>query len=256
MKILKSIFDFYIKASIHVAVAVFSLVQITKIALNITTAANLSYVVFFGTIIGYNFLKYGNLFAIKKYTFKNKTAIFITSLLASFGMIFYFLQLSNEVKLALCQIGILVLLYPFFRKYGIFKMFIVAFCITFITVYVIAIQDKTQTIYVLQRFFIVICLLIPLEIVDLEIDAKSLITLPQIIGTKKTKLFGYFLLLNCFLLDLFYAELKINVIINTFILSVIALFIFFSNSNKSKYFTSFWVESIPILWWLLLLIFS
>ena len=171
-------------------------------------------------------------------------------------MVFYFLQLSNELKLALCQIGILVLLYPFFRKYGIFKMFIVAFCVTFITVYVIALKDKIQAIYVLQRFFIVICLLIPLEIVDLEIDAKSLITLPQIIGTKKTKLFGYFLLLNCFLLDLFYAELKINVIINTFILSVIALFIFFSNSNKSKYFTSFWVENIPIFWWLLLLIFS
>lgn len=256
MKILKSIFDFYIKSSIHVAVAVFSLVQITKITLNITTAANLGYVVFFGTIVGYNFLKYGKFFAIKKYTFKNKTAIFIVSLLASFGMVFYFLQLSNELKLALCQIGILVLLYPFFRKYGIFKMFIVAFCVTFITVYVIALKDKIQAIYVLQRFFIVICLLIPLEIVDLEIDAKSLITLPQIIGTKKTKLFGYFLLLNCFLLDLFYAELKINVIINTFILSVIALFIFFSNSNKSKYFTSFWVENIPIFWWLLLLIFS
>ena len=256
MKILKSIFDFYIKASIHVAVAVFSLAQITKIALNITTAANLSYVVFFGTIIGYNFLKYGNLFAIKKYTFKNKTAIFITSLLASFGMVFYFLQLSNEIKLALCQIGILVLLYPFFRKYGIFKMFIVAFCISIITVYVIALQNKIQAIYVLQRFFIVICLLIPLEIVDLEIDAKSIITLPQIIGTKKTKLFGYFLLLNCFLLDLYYTELKIYVIINTFILTVIALFIFFSSGNRSKYFASFWVESIPILWWLLLLIFS
>jgi hypothetical protein len=29
----------------------------------------------------------------------------------------------------------------------------------------------------------------------------------------------------------------------------------FANEKRTKYYTSFWVESVPILWWILLLIF-
>jgi hypothetical protein len=32
---------------------------------------------------------------------------------------------------------------------------------------------------------------------------------------------------------------------------VIALFLAFANEQRSRYYTSFWVESIPIVWWLL-----
>ena len=256
MKILKFICDFYIQTSIHVAVAVFALVQITVISLNIKIDANLGYFVFFGTIIGYNFLKYFKLFVNKKFTFSNRFDVFTVSLLSSFCVVFYFLKLSYEIQIAICKIVVLVLLYPVLRKYGIFKMFIVAFCIVFITVYVIIPVGQVPYVYMLRRFFIVIALLLPLEIADIEIDSKTITTLPQIIGVNSTKLLGYFLLFACFLIDFYDFKSTSILITNMVVFFVIAAAIFYSSINKSRYFTSFWVESIPILWWLLLLIFS
>lgn len=118
-------------------------------------------------------------------------------------------------------------------------MLLVAFCITFITVYIPQINFKLNFIYLLQRFLIVFCLLIPLEICDLEFDSKTIKTLPKIIGVQNLKFLGYLLLIIC-------CFLKLNFVIAI----VIALFIFFSDKNKSKYYTSFWVESLPIFWFI------
>jgi hypothetical protein len=53
-----------------------------------------------------------------------------------------------------------------------------------------------------------------------------------------------------FQLLLFSFILKISIAI------VIALFLAFANENRSKYYTSFWVESIPVLWWVCFLFFK
>jgi len=59
MKLLLRFFNFYLDASIHVALAVFSLVYVTTITLNISINSHLIYFIFFGTIVCYNFIKYG-----------------------------------------------------------------------------------------------------------------------------------------------------------------------------------------------------
>jgi hypothetical protein len=135
---------------------------------------------------------------------------------------------------------VLILFYPFLRKFGFLKMFIVSICVTYITVFIptfdIAIDEKS--IYLWQRFLVIVCLLIPFEIIDVKNDEKSLNTLPQIIGVPLTKCFGFVLLFICsFFLNL---DFKIAFII--------LLFIMFSNANRSKYYTIFWVESLPIFW--------
>ena len=56
---LKRFFDFYLDASIHVALAVYFLMRITAIAYGIPLGEHLIYFVFFGTIACYNFIKYG-----------------------------------------------------------------------------------------------------------------------------------------------------------------------------------------------------
>jgi hypothetical protein len=242
MKFLLLILDFYINTSIHVAVAVFSLVQITKLSLNISTNLNLDYVIFFGTILGYNFLKYAEVFWNRVFTFKKNFDIVLVSLIAVFGMIFYFFRLEFNFKLEFFKIGILILIYPFIRKYGLIKMVFVSFCLTLITVYVI--EKNHNCIYMIQRFLIFFCLLIPLEICYLETDSRTIETLPKIIGIQNLKILGYCLLVVfCFLKFNFEIVIAIG----------IAVFIFFSDENKSKYFTSFWVESVPIIWWVLLL---
>jgi hypothetical protein len=242
MKFLKQFLDFYINTSIHVAIAVFSLVQITKLSLNISTNLGLDFFIFFGTILGYNFLKYFEVFKNKVFTFQKNYSIVLVSLIAVFEMFFYFFKLDNLIQIEFLKIGVLVLLYPFLRKFGFIKMLLVAFCITYITAYILEINHKLNWMYLFHRFLIVFCLLIPLEICDLEADSKTIKTVPKIIGIQNLKILGYLLLVVSVFL-----KLKFEIAI------LIAIAIFFSNEKCSKYYTSFWVESLPISWLIFML---
>jgi hypothetical protein len=51
----KKIFDFYIKSSIHVALSVYALVRMTHFMFHISADQSMAN---FGTIVGYNFVKY------------------------------------------------------------------------------------------------------------------------------------------------------------------------------------------------------
>ena len=56
---MKRLCDFYLNASVHVSLAVISLLNITAILFDLDLNNHLSYFVFFGTIVCYNFIKYG-----------------------------------------------------------------------------------------------------------------------------------------------------------------------------------------------------
>ena len=58
MRFLKLMFDFYLNASIHVAFSVYAFLRITEIYLELPYNENLNWFIFFGTITGYNFVKY------------------------------------------------------------------------------------------------------------------------------------------------------------------------------------------------------
>ena len=95
--------------------------------------------------------------------------------------------------------------------------------------------------------------MIPFEILDSETDDKTLKTLPQRFGIFKTKMFGIILLLPLVSLEFFKEKIEIS----TLIIAVItALFVGFTNLKRDKYYTSFWVESVPIFSLVLLLVFS
>lgn len=59
MQWIKRIFDFYLKASIHVALSVVSLAYVGFQSLNIIGSPALGVVLFSATVMGYNFIKYG-----------------------------------------------------------------------------------------------------------------------------------------------------------------------------------------------------
>jgi hypothetical protein len=65
-KFVKKFLDFYINSSIHVALSVYALVQLTQILFSISNDFATSYFAFFGTIVGYNFVKYDALARTKK----------------------------------------------------------------------------------------------------------------------------------------------------------------------------------------------
>lgn len=257
MHFLKRLFDFYINSSVHVAIAVTCLVYITDFSNDLCKHIVYPITVFFATIIAYNFLKYYGIFFKSKGHYKKYYAILIVTLISFVGFLFTFLMLKRIIQIPIVIAGLLVLIYPFLRKYGWLKIFLVSFVVTIISVCIpfILVKPILLDFYIslIQRFFILISLLIPFEILDSKTDAISLQTLPQKFGIKKAKLFGILLVIPFMLFEF----LKVNysfVVLPIGIITV--MFIYFSSLERSKYYTSFWVESIPIFWLLLLVVFG
>ena len=260
MQIRKKIIDFYINSSLHVAFAVFCLLQITLLSNHLNPIKHFSITVFCGTIVGYNFLKYFELI-VKGIFFKKRfLPIIVVTILSTIGLIFSFFCLNFTIQKYLILSGLLVLVYPMLRKQGWLKMFLVSFVVTYITVYIPFQAEKRLfflfDINLIQRFIIIICLLIPFEILDSKTDLVSMNTIPQKFGIKKTKLLGYILLLLYIVLDFFKFNFEYNLLLIDVVIAIlIGIFIYFSRVDRTKYYTSFWVESVPIFWWILLLIF-
>ncbi len=98
--------------------------------------------------------------------------------------------------------------------------------------------------------------MLPFEIRDLNYDSLKLATIPQKIGVKKTKLIGVFLLMLFLILELFKEDKGAsNIITLTLITLVTLLSLMFSNKRQSKYYSAFWVESLPLIWLGLVLVF-
>lgn len=257
MKILKKLFDFYINSSLHVAVAVVCLVYITIYTNHLGKHYLFLSAVFFGTIVGYNYLKYNQVFANNNFRSTKYYDVLAVSFLAVIGFLFSFYFLNFAIQKLILVSGVFVLMYPFLRKIGWLKLFLVSFVVTFITVYIPLKTSKCLPfelyISIIQRFLILISLLIPFEIMDSKTDDQSLNTLPQLFGIGTTKLFGIILIVPFIVLEFLKADFSFVV----FPIGLItAALIHFTEVDRNKYYTSFWVESVPILWLGILLIFG
>jgi hypothetical protein len=257
MSFLKRLLDFYIKSSVHVGVAVFSLVYVTAFSDYLSKNIAYSSCVFFGTILGYNFLKYFYLFYEGNFHTKKYYGILIVSILAKVGFLFFFLCLKRSIQIHLLISGIAVLVYPLLRKYGWLKLFLVSIVVTYVTVY-IPLQNVNLLpidfyVSLLQRFFILTSLLIPFEIMDSKTDLETMNTLPQLLGINSSKIFGIILLIPFMVLEFLKSDPSYVVLL---ISIITAMFIKFTSLKRNQYYTSFWVESIPILWLILLMVFQ
>lgn len=255
MHVLKRFLDFYIQSSIHVGLAVLCLVCITVFPNEMLKHSLYLSCVFFGTIVGYNFLKYFEVFTKNNFYSKKGYGILGVSLSAIIGFSYFFLLLNTKVQNHLLMGGLFVLFYPFLRKLGWMKLFLVSFVVTYVTVYIPYQSFKwlpiDYYITLLQRFIIITSLLIPFEIMDSKTDAKTLNTLPQLFGINHTKVFGILLVIPFMGLEFFkqkadYFAIPIGIIT--------ILFINFTSLKRNQYYTSFWVESVPILWLILLIL--
>jgi hypothetical protein len=109
------------------------------------------------------------------------------------------------------------------------------------------------TVLIIQRFLLVLILLLPFEIRDMKYDKQELRTLPQRIGAKRTKIVGYLLVLVFAGLEFFKDEVSNQTILIKLILVLLLLFALKkTNENQNIYFSSFWVESIPLFYLLIM----
>lgn len=264
-------FDFYLDASIHVALAVFSLVQITLITFNISTDNHCSWFLFFGTIATYNFIKYG--FEAEKY-FRVANAyhknIQSFSFLALGLAVYHAYFLNFDVWIGIFVLMSLTGLYALpvlpkarnLRSLGVLKIFIVALVWSGATVIISSLSIRNSIswdvwIESLQRFFFVLILLIPFEIRDLKYDDEKLRTVPQRYGVARTKSIGSILVV-CFFLSTFLKDdiSKLELMGKGTIFFILGGLIFSTKKNQTTYYASFWVEGIPILWYIILIGFK
>jgi 4-hydroxybenzoate polyprenyltransferase len=104
-----------------------------------------------------------------------------------------------------------------------------------------------------QRFLFVIVITLPFDIRDLNYDREDINTIPKSLGIKYTKFLGVGLLIVFFILEFFKDEIQYK---NVFALCIVgmfsAIFLMASSEKQYKYYASFFVEGLPMIWWGLL----
>ncbi len=268
-------FDFYLNSSIHVGLAVYALSWVTLKTFGVPYDENVLYFNFYATITGYNFVKY---FGLAKFHHRSLAAwlkiIQIFSLICFALLCYYAFQLQTEVLFYIGGFALITFLYaiPFLprrlfvdshqnlRSVSGLKVYVIGLVWSGVTVVLPLLNnevtfDADVFITVVQRFVFVIVLMLPFEIRDLRYDSLKLSTIPQRIGIGRTKLIGVLLLLGFFFLEYFKDELDVNTILILLSVTVITmLFVVFSNEKRSKYYSSFWVECIPMFWMLIVIV--
>nr|WP_321224932.1 hypothetical protein [uncultured Psychroserpens sp.] len=277
MRVVKTILDFYLNSSIHVALAVFALSWLTLLQFDISYDENVLYFIFFASITGYNFVKY---FGLAKFHHRSLAqwlkTIQVFSGLCFFIMCYYALKLEVNTLVCIGVFALATFLYAIpiipkkifldkqknLRSIGGLKIYIIAIIWAGVTVFLPVINndiDITEDVLItaIQRFIFVLVLMLPFEIRDLNYDSLKLATIPQKIGVKQTKLVGLLLLIVFCLLNYFKDQIDVKTTINTLIIAIITLvFLVFAKQNQTKYYSAFLVESIPIMWLGVLLVFG
>lgn len=268
MKLLRQLFDFYLDASIHVALAVLSLIYITVLFFNISLDIHLALFVFFCTIASYNFIKFG--VEAEKYILVSSSYhryiqffSFIALGLAAYHANF----LSIRIWIVLAALAVLVGLYSLpvlpqikkLRNLGILKILLIGFVwggTTVILPYLAVSEHLPWDAHMeaLQRLLLVLILMMPFEIRDLAYDDPSLRTIPQRYGVKITKIIGSVAVLIFFVITYLKDSVSSTELISKVVLSILLLLILWKTKKEQPaYFASFWVEAVPILWLIVVL---
>ncbi|MBZ9620874.1 prenyltransferase [Psychroflexus lacisalsi] len=265
MIFLSKLLRLYINSSIHVAFAVLAFTCITYLDFDLNLQYHVLSFVFFSTITAYTFVKYIPLLVSPDYKISISLKLIYALALFSIIPVIYFL-LYFDIYDILFIIGLitLTLLYvlPFLpraknlRDVSGLKIFIIAIVWSGTTVVLPLISSEIalssfsteEILYICSRFLIVVALIIPFEIRDLRLDQIYLKTLPQVLGVSRSKILALsFLLLSMFLSSYLMLDTYIYILMHF----IIIILVLKANRQNSFYYTSFWVEVVPVLWFLL-----
>lgn len=272
MKFIKALFQFYVYSNLHVSIAVACLVMSVGFLFEVEVSHE-ALLLMCATFVSYHLIrflnryKYGKKHLLDVFSNQYKALIYIMISAAMVVGLYELLQLEIIQFLHLFPFVILTLLYAysFIGKNEIrhsirfipgIKIFVIAFVwagtVVFFPVTSFVPFDVNHVIYFLGLMFFVVVLTLPFDIRDLAFDEKSIRTLPMLLGVKGVKVLGVFLLIISLLIhwyvfgnDGFYQFLITSL--------VLVFLLFFAKEEQSKYYASFWVEGIPILYYLLLL---
>lgn len=265
-RFLLNVFEFYIQASIHVALAVISLLYVFTLSLEVLADKNLVFTLFFGTITGYNFVKYASVAKLYHRSLtRSLRVIQVFSLVCFLLMGFYAIKLPVRTLAVFGLIGFLTFAYavPLISRKNIrslsgLKIYVVAICwglavVIAPTVHYNFLITEVVLLKTLQIIFFVIALIIPFDIRDIVYDLNYLKTIPQQFGISQAKIIATILMLIFFGLEIYLQGVLGGLIVFPVCLLTITLVVLMP-LKASKYYCSFYIESIPIFYGLIAII--
>ena len=267
----KKAFDFYVFSNIHVAAAASCFVLITLNGFAYYRFGSVAFV-FFATILAYNFIRIVELDRLQSFNSNwiksSSNGLIVLNILSLIGLLASAFNLRLQDLIVLIPFALLTLLYVVpgrlkfkgLRNVPGLKLFVIALVWAGVTaLFPLLANDipieKKEIVVLVQRFLIVLAITIPFDIRDLALDKSEMDTLPQLLGIKYAKVIA---IVAVILFDLLYlsADFAVREQVIGMVTSILSIImILASGVYQNRYYSSFWVESIPVIWFLLLYLF-
>ncbi len=282
-KLLTNFLDFILFSNIFIGLCAVAQGLVTYHLLNIQPNYNLLIMLFFGTVLTYNFSiilinpqkETTSPFKRIRWFSKNYKLYKAVTLLSLISCIVLFFTLNKAVQLVLIFLGLVCTIYtlPFIKrgnlKFGIrhlpfVKLFLIATVWALSCVLLPVLQTGLQlniadlSLLIAKRLLFIMALTIPFDIRDLYQDKSlNLKTIPVAYGERKALIFCQ-LLLALYLLMLFGFEknFTLNVLALGLTILISGWLIFKANFKKNEYYYFFGLDGLLILQYLSLIIFN
>ena len=265
---MKLIIRFFINTNIWVAFCVLGLVFSAEILLGVTNL-KISQFVFLATIFAYNFqrlvrFKKGHQHSCKDWLKHNRKLIYLLVFISATLSTYLFFDFKLTTQTAILLVGVLSVFYPFgLRKIPFLKIFIISFVWAFSTMMLLVLENNIQISQsiiwqLISLFLFVFAITIPFDIRDIDYDTKNVVTIPLFFGVRRAKIIAVFSLFLCSFISFFqHLEMSLSLqnllaLIMLYILS--AILIVKSDKKNTKIYFSFWVESLSLFSYFLLVI--
>ena len=265
MSFLSQLYSFYIRASVHVAVAATCMVYVINELFRIPHSTALMYFVFLGTLAGYNGIKYMHRSGwVWPADLPYPHTMGLLTLGAGAFSLLYVPRLNLSVLIALGIAALVSILYV--RLPGVtrnlrgvpgLKVFLVALVWALVTFALPWLQDDRPLHPMFWQglglqWLLVVAWCLPFEIRDLSIDADTMLTLPRLLGLTTTRILGVALIaVWTFTITQVAVDFHWSVFVFATLLAAILAFM---PKHNNWNLVSFWCEGLPILWWLLLVV--
>ena len=247
----------------HVSLAITSLVYISFQSFNISVEDRILAFAFMSSLVAYNYIRYYDILSFK--FVKSLLPIYCITIICFFIGIYIFFLLNISQMVLVVILGLITIFYVFpyykssikrknIRNVAGLKVFVVSIVWALFIVLMPLLTYKInysvfEIIFLTQIYCFVFISILPFEIRDLQIDNPKLNTIPQVLGIKKTKIIGLILSLIFVVLESYKSIIIESISYNNFIIILIlSFFLLKSKNDQSKYYSSFWVESLPIIW--------
>ena len=273
MNLLNRAFSFYVFSNIHVALSASCLVLMTLDYGN-SSSLNTVVFVFCATVLAYNFIQHAEMDrtypVLAHWTRSSSKPLLALNLLMLAGLVYALLNLRWPDIFLLFPFFLLTLfyVYPGTKKFkGLrslpgLKLFVIALVWAGVTVlFPLSVSGipfgEGEWVVFAQRFLLILAITLPFDIRDLQLDDEQLATLPQTLGVNNSKWVAL-LALSAFVV-LFFVGAYFNPAeryVGLFVAVISAVLVLRSGIYQGRFFSAFWVESIPIAWYLLTLWFT